>query len=198
MVRAGRLGELRLVSGYFSYYKDDPANIRSRPEYGGGALMDIGCYPVTLSRLVYGAEPLRVLAAIERDPRLGVDRLTSAIMEFPDGHATFTCSMQLVPFQRMQVMGTKARVEVEIPFNAPPDRGCRLLVDDGSDLFGGGVETIELPVVDQYALQARLFSAAVRGRGEVPVPLEHAVRNMADIDAHFRSAETGGWEAPES
>jgi predicted dehydrogenase len=198
MVRAGRLGELRLVSGYFSYYKDDPTNIRSRPEYGGGALMDIGCYPVTLSRLVYGAEPLRVLAAIERDPRLGVDRLTSAIMEFPDGHATFTCSMQLVPFQRMQVMGTKARVEVEIPFNASPDRGCRLLVDDGSDLFGGGVETIELPVVDQYALQARLFSAAVRGRGEVPVPLEDAVRNMAVIDALFRSAETGGWEAPES
>jgi predicted dehydrogenase len=197
MVRAGRLGELRLVSGSFSYYKDDPTNIRSRPEYGGGALMDIGCYPVTLSRLVYGDEPLRVQASIERDPQLGVDRLTSAIMEFPGGHATFTCSMQLVPFQRMQVMGTKARIEVEIPFNAPPDRSCRLLVDDGSDLFGGGVETIELPVVDQYALQAQLFSAAVRGRGEVPVPLEDAVRNMAVIDALFRSAQTGRWEAPE-
>jgi predicted dehydrogenase len=160
--------------------------------------MDIGCYPVTLSRLVYGAEPLRVLACIERDPRLGVDRLTSAILEFPGGHATFTCSMQLVPYQRMQVMGTRARVEVEIPFNAPPDRGCRLFLDDGSDLFGGGVETIELPAVDQYTLQAQLFSAAVRGRGEVPVPLEDAVRNMAVIDALFRSAQTGGWEAPES
>ena len=198
MVRAGRVGELRLISGHFSYFKDDPSNIRSRPEFGGGALMDIGCYPVTLSRMIFEAEPMRVLALIEKHPELGVDRLTSVIMEFPTGQATFTCSMQLVPYQRMQVMGTKGRIEVEIPFNAPPDQSSRLYLDDGSGLRGEGIETIELPTVDQYALQAQLFSAVVRGRGEVPVPLEDAIKNMAVIDALFRSAESGRWEEPES
>jgi predicted dehydrogenase len=197
LVDSGRIGELRLITGHFSYFKDDPTNIRSRPEFGGGALMDIGCYPVTLSRLVYRSEPSRVMAAIERHPVQGVDRLTSAVMEFPTGQATFTCSMQLVPHQRMQMLGTTGRIEVEIPFNAPSDERCRLFVDDGSDLRGGGVETIEVRAVDQYALQAQLFAAAVRGRGEVPVPLEDAVRNMAVIDALFRSAESGRWETPE-
>ena len=197
LVDGGRIGEMRLITGHFSYFKDDPTNIRSRPEFGGGALMDIGCYPVTLSRMIFGTEPRRVMSLIERHPSLGVDRLTSALMDFPNGQAVFTCSMQLVPRQRMQVMGTKGRIEVEIPFNAPPDEPCRLFVDDGSDMRGESVETILTPVVDQYALQAQLFAAAVRGRGEVPVSLEDAVRNMAVIDALFRSAETGGWEAPE-
>lgn len=197
LIDRGRIGELRLISGHFSYFKDDPTNIRSRPEFGGGALMDIGCYPITISRMVFGAEPERVIATIERHPTLGVDRLTSVLMEFASGQATFTSSMQLVPHQRMEIFGTKARIEVEIPFNAPPDEPCRLFLDDGSDMRGEGAETIEVPAVDQYALQAQLFSAAIRGQGEVPVPMEDAVRNMAVIDAIFRSAESGRWETPE-
>jgi predicted dehydrogenase len=197
MVRSGRIGELRLVTGHFSYFKRDPGDIRSRPEYGGGALMDIGCYPVTLSRWLFGQEPRRVLALIERDPELGVDHLTAGLLDFPGGQASFTCSMQLVPFQRMQVMGTKGRVEVEIPFNAPPDRPCRILVDDGRDLSGAGAETVEFPAVDQYTLQGDRFSEAVRGRGEVPVPLEDSLANLAVIDALFRSAESGRWEVPD-
>ena len=197
LIAAGRIGELRAVTGFFSYFNRDPANIRNRPDIGGGALMDIGCYPVTLARFIFGAEPHRVLGLIERDPEMGVDRLTSALLEFPAGQATFTCSTQLVPYQRMQLFGTRGRLEVEIPFNAPPDRPTRILVDDGSDLFGGGVETEEFPACDQYTIQGDLFSKAIREHGAQPIPLEDAVNNMAVIEAVFRSAESGRWEVPD-
>ena len=196
LVRAGRIGSLRAVSGFFSYFNTDPANIRNRPEAGGGALMDIGCYPITISRLFFNEEPRRVSALVERDPALGVDRLTSALMDFPSGHAAFTCSTQLAPYQRMQFVGTRGRVEVLIPFNAPSDRPMRILLDDGSDLFGTNIETIEFPACDQYEIQGDLFSRAVRENTPQPIPLEDAVNNMAVIEAVFRSAETGNWETP--
>jgi predicted dehydrogenase len=196
MVEEGRIGELRLVTGHFSYYKRDPENIRARVEYGGGALLDIGCYPVNIARWLFGAEPTEVIAKIERDPDMRVDRLVSAVLHFPAGQSAFTCSTQLVPYQRMHILGTRGRIEVEIPFNAPPNRGCRLFVDDGRDLMGRSVETIELPAADQYALQADAFSEAIRYGRPVPVPLEDAIANMAVIDALFRSEASGRWEAP--
>lgn len=196
LVESGSIGPLRLVSGHFSYYRRDPQDIRSRPEFGGGAMMDIGCYPVTMSRWMFGAEPSEVIAQIERDPDFGVDRLTSALLRFPAGQAIFACSGQLVPFQRMEMFGTRGRIQVEIPFNAPPDRPCRILVDDGSALGGSSARAMEFPVVDQYTVQADQFSAAIHGRGEVPVSIDDAVANMAVIDALFRSADSGRWEAP--
>ncbi len=196
LVESGRIGDLRLVSGHFSYYRRDPGDIRSRPEFGGGALMDIGCYPITLARWLFDSEPVEVIAQIERDPDFGVDRLASALMRFPNGQATFACSGQLVPFQRMQIYGTRGRIEVEIPFNAPPDRGCRIFLDDGSALGGSAAETIEFPAVDQYTLQADQFSAAILGERSVPVSIDDAVANMAVIDALFRSADSRRWEAP--
>ena len=196
MVQEGRIGELRLITGHFSYYKRDPENIRSHIEYGGGALLDIGCYPVNIARWLFDSEPTEVIATVERDPDMRVDRLVSAVLRFPAGQSAFTCATQLVPYQRMHILGTRGRIEVEIPFNASPDRGCRLFVDDGRDLTRVGVETIELPVVDQYALQADAFSAAVRDGRSVPVPLEDAIANMAVIDALFRSETSGRWEAP--
>jgi predicted dehydrogenase len=189
IIASGRIGTLRLISGHFSYYRRDPADIRSRKEWGGGALMDIGCYPIMVSRWLFDDEPLEVAAMIEHDPELGVDRLTTALLRFPSGHATFACASQLVPYQRMQVFGTKGRIEVEIPFNAPEDRACRLFVDDGSLLGGMSAETIELPAVDQYQLQAERFAEAVRGVGSVGTTLENAICNMEVIDALFRSAE---------
>ena len=198
LIRAGRVGELRAVAGHFSYFNRDPANIRNRPEMGGGALMDIGCYPVTVSRFVFGEEPRRCLGLVERDPEMGTDRLTSAVLDFPSGQAVFTCSTQLVPYQRMQFYGTRGRVEVEIPFNAPADRPTRIFIDDGSDLFGSGVEVREFAPCDQYTVQGDLFSRAVREGGAQPIPLEDAVKNMAVIEAIFRSAESGRWEAPQS
>jgi predicted dehydrogenase len=196
LIDADRIGELRVIVGHFSYYRRDFNDIRSRLDFGGGALMDIGCYPITLSRWLFDAEPLEVIAQIERDPDMQVDRLASGMLRFAAGQASFTCSGQLVPHQRMQIFGTRARIEVEIPFNAPPDSACRIYVDGGGDLAGRGRETIELPVVDQYTLQGDRFSDAIRGAGQVPVRLEDAIGNMAVIDALFRSADTRRWEIP--
>jgi predicted dehydrogenase len=191
LVRSGAIGELRAVMTAFSYFNRDPGNIRNRLECGGGALMDIGCYPVTISRFLFEQEPTRVQALIERDPDTGTDRLVSAILDFPRGQAVFSCSTQLAPYQRTQILGTRGRIEVEIPVNTPPDRPARLFVDGGAAL-----RTEELPACDQYTIQGDLFSQAIRGVGEVPVPMEDAIRNMAVIEALFRSAQTGRWEVP--
>jgi predicted dehydrogenase len=196
LVDGGRIGELRLITGHFSYFRRDANDIRSRPDWGGGALLDIGCYPITMSRWLFGAEPEAVVGQLERDPDFGIDRLGSALMRFPNGQATFTCAGQLAGFQRMQIFGTKARIEVEIPFNAPPDRECRIFLDDGSKVAGEAAAPLYFPAVDQYLVQADRFSDAVRGVGVVPVPLEDAIANMAVMDAVFRSTESGRWEQP--
>jgi predicted dehydrogenase len=196
LIRSGAIGDLHSISGYFSYYNDDPNNIRNVPEFGGGGLMDIGCYPINTSRFIFGAEPLRVSGIATFDTRMGTDRLASAILEFPAGHAIFTCSTQLVPYQRMQFFGTKGRIEIEIPFNAPIDRPCRIAIDSGADLFGGGIRHEEFPICDQYTIQGDLFSKAIRFGGDVPVPIEDSIRNMAAIDAVFRASASGRWEIP--
>ena len=196
MVREKRIGQLKGIQTVFSYFNRDPQNVRNRPEWGGGGLLDIGCYPITLSRFLFEEEPLRVSGMLERDPDFGVDRLASAVMQFPSGQSIFTCGMQTAYYQRMNLLGTKGRIEVEIPFNAPNDRPLRLLVDDCRDLLGGGVKVETVAPCDQYTLQGDLFSRAIRGDGDVPVPLEDAVANMRVIDAIFRSAESGTWETP--
>ncbi len=195
---SGAIGDLRLVTGTFTYFLRDPQNVRNMARIGGGGLYDIGCYPITLSRLIFGEEPTRVIGLIEDDPDFGTDRLTSAILDYPSGQATFTCSTQLVPYQRMHIMGTTGRVEIEIPFNAPPDRPCKILVDDGASLWGATIRVEELPTVDQYTVQGDLFAEAIQTGGPAPTPLEEAVRNMAVIDALFRSGRSGAWEAPEA
>ena len=196
LIKRGRIGELRAVTGVFSYFNRDPHNIRNAPAYGGGALMDIGCYMVTMSRYLFQDEPRRVVALVGRDPDMQVDRLTSGMMDFAGGQAGFTCGTQMVAYQRVQIFGTRGHIEIEIPFNAPPDRPCRIFVDDGSSLFGANVETIEFPIVDQYTIQGDLFSRGVREGTPSPFPIEDAVKNMAIIDALFRSAETGQWQTP--
>ena len=158
--------------------------------------MDIGCYPITTSRFIFREDPLRVMGLIERDPEMKIDRLTSAILDFPLGQSIFACSTQLMPYQRMQFLGTEGRIEVEIPFNAPSDRPCRIFIDNGDDLFGGGVRTEEFATCDQYTIQGDVFSRAIREGGEVPVPVKDAIKNMSVIDAVFRSAESGNWERP--
>ena len=194
LLRAGRIGKLRSVAGFFSYFNNDPANIRNQVECGGGALLDIGCYCIQAARYGFGQEPKRVVGLVERDPQMEVDRLTSAILDFEGGQAIFTCSTQLVPYQRVQFFGTKGRIEMEIPFNAPKDRPTRLVIDETGELFGSGIKTEEFPIADQYTMQGDAFSRAVLEGGEVPVPLEEAIANMAVIEAVFRSGETGRWE----
>jgi predicted dehydrogenase len=189
LIQTGRIGTLKSITGFFSYFNPDPANIRNQLDLGGGGLMDIGCYPINLSRWMFEAEPRRVLGLIERDSVFGTDTLTSAILDFPQGHSTFTCSTLLAPYQRMIFLGAKGRIEVLIPFNAPNDRPTQILLDD---------EIIEFPVCDQFEIQASLFSQALRENREQPIPLEDAINNMAVIDAVFRSATTGQWEEPQN
>jgi predicted dehydrogenase len=196
LIRSGRIGELRSIIGAFSYFNRDAANIRNVLDWGGGGIYDIGCYPITTSRFIFDEEPSRVIGLVERDPEFSIDRLASVILDFPTGQSIFTCSTQLVPYQRMQFLGTKGRIEIEIPFNAPNDRPCRIFVDDGRDVHGGGVSTETFPTCDQYTIQGDVFSRAIRGDGEVPVSIEDAIRNLAVIEAIFRSAETGRWERP--
>jgi predicted dehydrogenase len=197
LVASGRVGDVRSILGVFSYTNRDPANIRNRPACGGGALMDIGCYLVNTARFIFGGEPLRVTGAVERDPAMGTDRLTSVVLDFGTGHAAGSCSTQMVPAQQVQIFGTSGRIELPIPFNAPPDRPSRIILDTGADLFGGGISHIDLEICDQYTIQGDLFSKAILDHQEVPTPLEDAVKNMACIDAIFKSAETGRWEAPQ-
>jgi predicted dehydrogenase len=196
LIHSGRIGDLRSISGVFSYFNRDAANIRNVLDWGGGGIYDIGCYPITMSRFIFGEEPSRVVALVERDPEYQTDRLASVILNFPTGQSIFTCSTQLVPYQRMQFFGTKGRIEIEIPFNAPNDRPCRIFIDDGRDVVGSGVTTETFPTCDQYTIQGDVFSRAVRGEGEGPVSVEDAMGNIAVIEAIFHSAETGRWERP--
>src|SRR6202007_870263 len=142
-------------------------------------------YPINTSRFIFGEEPRRVISLVERDPETQIDRLTSALLDFPSGQAAFTCSTQLVPYQRMQFFGTKGRIEIEIAFNAPNDRPCRLFIDDGPHLLGAGVTLETVPQCDHYTIQGDVFSRAIRENGEVPVSLEDAIRNVAVIEAVF-------------
>ncbi len=175
VVDSGHIGELRLMTCVFSYFNADGNNIRNKVSAGGGGVMDIGCYPITLSRMIFGGEPVRVQSSVERDPVFGTDRLASAILDYAQGQCVFSCSTQLNPYQRVIIFGTKGRVEIEIPFNALPDRPMRILVEPG------GWE--ELPVCDQYTIQGDLFSKAILEDGPVPVPLEDSLGNMRVIAA---------------
>ena len=182
IVRSGRIGDLRVVSGYFSYFNRDPQNVRNIADIGGGGVMDIGCYPITLSRMIFNSEPLDVRAFLDRDPQFKTDRLASVILQYAQGQASFTCSTQLVPYQKMHIFGTTGRIEIEIPFNAPSDRPTRIFVND---------EVEEFAVCDQYTIQGELFSQAILENTDVPVPLEDALKNMAVIEKILASDRCG-------
>ena len=195
IIRSGEIGELRAIQVAFSYFNDDPGNIRNKADIGGGGLLDIGCYAVVAGRYVFEAEPLRVVTLIDRDPAFGVDRTTSALMDFGAGRQlAFTVSTQSVPYQRVQILGTKGRIEIEIPFNAPPDVPTRIFVDDGSQHGNRSARAIAFPVVDQYQLQGEAFSRTIRGAGPLDHDLEDAVLNMRILDALRRSETSSAWE----
>ncbi len=195
LIQSGRIGPLRAASGTFAYFNNDPANIRNVIEWGGGALMDIGCYPIHTTRFVLGEEPTRAFGLLGRDPDLKVDRLTSAILDYPSLQVVFQCATQMVPYQRMQFFGAKGRIEVVIPFNALNDRPSQIIIDDGGDLLGTTITVEEIPTSDQYTLQGEAFSRAIRTGEPVPVELENSLYNMATIEAIFRSGNSGSWES---
>jgi len=194
IVRSGEIGELRGIQGLFSYYNDDPANVRNIAGIGGGAVMDIGGYPTVIARYLFADEPTRVVSLLDRDPSFQTDRLGSVILDFPGGQASFMCSTQMVPYQRMQICGTKGRIEVEIPFNAPDDKPCRIFIDDGAVLGGLEARIEFMPICNQYELQGDGFSRHIRSDEPLEFPLENALAQMKIIDAVFRSEKSGGWE----
>ncbi len=195
LVREGRIGTLRAVQMFFGYNNLDPANVRNKADIGGGGLYDIGCYAIVAGRFFLGAEPTRGIALVERDPTFRTDRLTSALMDFGDGRRLdFTVSTQVAPHQRLQLCGSKGRIELHIPVNAPQGAATRISVDDCSSLEGTGIVTETLPPSDQYQLQGEVFSRAVRGEIALPYGIEDAIANMRAIDALFRSEESGRWE----
>jgi predicted dehydrogenase len=193
-VRKGEIGEVRAIQCLFSYFNIDPTNVRNKAKIGGGGLLDIGCYPITVSRYIFDAEPQRVMGVIDRDPTFKTDRTMGGLADFAKGrHLSFSISMQVAPYQRVQIMGTKGRIEIEIPFNAPPDRPNRYFVQ-GMKMNEGYWRT--LPVSDQYQRQAEAFGRVVRGKEKLTWGVGDAIQNMKIIDAFFRSEKSGRWEKP--
>lgn len=189
LIADGVIGEVKAVQSFFSYFNIDPQNIRNKVDVAGGALMDIGCYCVSFPRFLFDAEPKRVVSCIDRDPAMGTDRLTSAMMDFGDGKvSTFTCSTQLMPYQRVNILGTDGHIEIEIPVNAPKDASSKVWVRTKT-----GSGEIVVDAVDQYTIQGELFAKAILEDSPVPTSLSDAVNNMKAIEAIFKSAETNGW-----
>ena len=189
-VQGGALGELRTIQTFFSYYNDDPHNIRNMADIGGGGMLDIGCYAISTARFIYGAEPQKVTGLVEYDPNFGTDIIASAMMVFENGSATFTVSTQIEDYQRVTIVGTKGWLEIEIPFNAPTDRPCRLWLT-----VGGETQEVTFETANQYTLQGDAFSKSVLEDTPVPTPIEDAVANMKVIEAVLKSGETGSWES---
>jgi predicted dehydrogenase len=193
LVATGSIGQLRTIQSFFSYFNDDLENIRNQADIGGGGLMDIGCYNISLSRFLFDRQPNRVIGIVEYDDRTQTDRLASALMDFDTGTATFTCSTQLSPYQRVNLYGTDGRIEIEIPFNAPPDVPCKMWHE-----HAGCLEEICLPICDQYQIQGDLMSQAILDGTPVPTPIEDSVQNMKVIEAVVASAKSGQWQAVDS
>lgn len=189
----GSIGQFRTIQSFFSYFNDDPANIRNIAGIGGGALLDIGCYNISLSRFLFDAEPERVCGLVENDPVMEVDRIASGMLDFGGSRtSTFSCSTQLAPFQRVQIFGTGGRIEIDIPFNAPPDVPCLLFLQSGD----GAAQRIEIPTTDQYTIQGDRFAKAILENLPVPTPISDGIKNMQVIEAIVSSAKSGEWTKP--
>jgi predicted dehydrogenase len=194
IIRSGELGEVRAINAVFTYFNADPSNVRNQADIGGGGIMDIGCYPITAARYLFEGEPKRVVSLVERDPDFGTDRLASVMADFGNGRQlNFTCSTQTAGHQRVQVLGSKAKLDIIIPFNAPPDERTAITIDTGAPFDGSLARREILPAVDQYTEQAEAFALAVLGEKQLPWGIEDAIASMKVIDAIFASEKTGGW-----
>ena len=192
LVQEGRIGEPKAVVVTFSYHNPDPTNVRNQVDIGGGALYDIGCYAVVAARFLFGTEPHRAVSLIDRDPVMKVDRISSGLVDFSGGRQlVFTCAMQLMQYQKVHIVGTTGRIEIEIPFNAPAGEPGRIFVDSGQS---GGPEVMETESCDQYTIQGDEAARVFLGEIPAPYPIEDAVQNMRVLDALYRSGETAAWE----
>lgn len=195
LIREGAIGQAQVIQSQFSYNNTDPHNIRNKVEWGGGGLMDIGCYPIVAGRFFFEADPLRVMALISRDKTFGTDTITSGLLDFGAGrHLTFAVSTCLAPTQSVTVFGDKGRLSLSIPFNQPPETPQIVTVDDGQTLTGATAVNHTLQASNQYTLMGEAFCRAVRGETDLPYGMDDARTNMKIIDALFRSETSGAWE----
>lgn len=189
LIEDGAIGEVRAVQIVFSYFNDDPSNIRNIPEFGGGALFDIGCYAVSVARMIFASEPTTIKASIERDQRFGTDVLASVLLDFAGRHASFVCSTLLEENQRVEIYGSDGRILVEIPFNIPPDRPTRVLqLSGGEPPVAPGMVVHELAPANSYTVQADVFSRSVRTGIPVPIAPHDSVAGIEVIEQIFASA----------
>ena len=194
IARSGELGDLRAIRGVFAYYLTDPTNVRNQADIGGGGIYDVGCYPVTGARFLFESEPKRAVALVDRDPDMKTDRLASVLLDFGGGRqASFVCSTQSVNHQSLELIGTKGRVELIIPFNAPPDTANAILVDAGLSPDGHLSRREIIAPCDQYTEQANAFCRAVLDKTPLPWGVEDAISNMKVLDAIFASEKSGAW-----
>ena len=191
LVQLGEIGEVLALHTYYSYDLKDPENIRNKLDTGGGALMDIGCYAISVPRFIFDREPERVIGRFTRDPEFKTDILTSAILDFGHGRSVLTVGTQGFRAQTVDIYGASGWIHIEIPFNMYPDIPPVVMV--GTPI---GERRLELSAADQYGLEAEAFSVALRKDLPVPTPAEDAVANQKVLDAVFRSETSGRWETP--
>lgn len=189
LIEVGEIGGITAINTFFSYNNPDPKNIRNILEYGGGGVMDIGCYAISVPRFFLGREPQKVVSTIVHDSEFKTDKLTSAILDFNGTHATFTVATKTYPYQKVVIHGSSGNITVEIPFNTFPDVPARITIDTKI-----GIREVEFSAADHYGLQFESFSEAVINDLPVPIDPEDAINNMKVIDAVFRSAKNGKWE----
>jgi predicted dehydrogenase len=194
IVESGDIGHLQTIQSFFSYHNNDPANIRNKAELGGGGLMDIGCYNISLSRFLFNAEPTRVCGFVDKDPDFNTDRVFAGMLDFSGKVSTFTCSTQMAAYQRVNILGTTGRIEILIPFNAPPDKPTQIILQrDAMEDPDDRERKVTFGICDQYTEQGDLFARSILENRPVPTPLTDAWANMHVIEALLESTEKSEW-----
>jgi len=185
LVDQGAIGDPRLIRTAFCFRHPDPTDARFRPEMGGGALLDVGCYGVSLARWIFGAEPEMVQAWAEYGGS-GVDLTMVGLLRFSGGRlavveASFTSALQ----QTFSIMGTEGAIELPHDAFIPWEKDALFRLR-GVDEEEGKVEVI--PGVDQYQLMVEHFADAALGSGSLDFPPEESVNNMRVLDALAQAA----------
>ena len=189
LVDEGRIGKLHAVHSHFSYNNREPNNIRNKVDMGGGALLDIGCYSISLSRWLFNEEPTQVLGQITPMPNEEVDCLTSGIMEFSAGSASFMAATKIEPIQYAEAIGDEGSLYLDRPFyndGTEPVQRIRITRNRIQEI-------IEVPDNNHYSAMGDAFALSVFNNSPVPTSLDDAIANMRAIDAIFESAAKRQW-----
>ncbi|MCO6390924.1 Gfo/Idh/MocA family oxidoreductase [Aliihoeflea aestuarii] len=191
LIAAGAIGRLRKVQGAFTYFNRDPDNMRNRLDLGGGALPDIGVYPIVTTRLATGAEPKRVRATVKRDRDFRTDILADVTADFCDFELSFYCSTQMALRQEMVFHGEDGFISVHAPFNAGDFDHHRIELHDQRRVEA---RVFRFPGTRQYRIQVEAFAARARGQDIAIFSLEDSLRNQLVVNASYRAGEKDGWE----